>query len=227
MREIVVEGKSIIINDSLGGSIYCESVFIFLDTFGSYFGWHERIEPLLLLDVQYIGKTEITEKYLRFKGHEKILKVSSEIIENRPNKEVLVKLLSFQPPYINGMTIPEIQSDDSRTDWYIGGGLIEKMPFDDWKSVVEGTLIKYFQPKYNIQYKDNYPSESHTSYKYFYDKNVRSIIVELHEEYMAHKTGNDKVPYTRTRLIQYALKFDDSGIHIMDNDNQNTDNFLF
>ena len=215
-----VEGKSITLYDSSGREEYFDNVFLFLNMVGSDSGWHQKVEKFLRLEVKYIGKTELTEKYIRFKGHEKIDKVKNEIIENRPNKEIIVKLLSFQKPFVNAMMIPEIQSDDSRSDWHPGGGLIENMPFEDWKSSVEGALIKYFQPEFNVHYKDNYPSNRHKSYRYFYDNNVRSIIVEVYEDYMAHITGNESVPYKRIRVIQYALNSDDSGIHLTDNNNQ-------
>lgn len=218
-----VEGNKITVSNSHGGSNSFDNTFLFLDAIGSSYGWHEALEKLLLLDVQYIGKTEIKENYLRFKNHEKIVDVSNEIIEHRTNKEIIVKLLSFQPPFTNAMVIPGVESDDSRKDWHVGGGLIENMPIDDWKSIIEGALIKYFQPQYNINLKDNYPSKYHSSYKYFYDQNIRSIIVELHEEYMAHKTGNTQVPYTRIRMIQYPLNSDDCGTYLMDNDNQMMD----
>lgn len=215
-----VDGKSVVLESSDGGKHCFETVFLFLDMVGSAYGWHKAVENLLMLDVQYIGKTEIKEGYLRFKGHEKINKVANEIIENRPNKEIVVKLLCFQKPFTNAMIVPEIDSDDERDDWYPGGGLIENLPINDWKSSVEGALIKYFQPGYNVHYKDNYPSERHTSYTYLYENNIRSIFVELHEEYMAHTTGNENVPYTRIRMIQYPLSKDDSGVYLLDNANQ-------
>jgi hypothetical protein len=222
------DGKIVSLTLESGKKEIFENLFTFLGMI-SYNNpeIHKYIEQFLYLDVQYIGQTEMRHgQYLRFKGHEKINKVSNEIIENKPNKEVIIKLMSFQKPFTSAMTHPDILSDDSRRDWLPDGGLIENMPNSDWKTLIEGTLIKYFNPKYNVHYKDNFPSERHSSYGYFFDKNIRSVSVETHEEYMAHKTGNDNVPYTRIRLIEYLLKNDEDGAFLHDNNKQDMDELI-
>ncbi len=221
-----VRGKSVILHNSRGGELWYDTVFIFLEMIGSEMGWHKHLENLLKIKVMYIGQTEISDgSYLRFDGHEKINKVTNDIISNRPEKEVIVKLMSFQPPFIRTMVISDIESDDSRKDWMPGGGLLENIPRDHWKTIIEGTLIKYFYPEFNVHYRDNFPSEKHTKYTYFYKKNVRSICVELHEEYRAYITESEKVAPKRIRLIEYALKSDDSGAMLVDNENQMPDSF--
>lgn len=219
-----IRGKSVIIHNSNGGQKGFETVFMFLEMTGSEMGWHNHIGHLLDLKVMYIGQTEITDgAYLRFDGHEKISKAANDIISNRPEKEVIVKLMSFQKPFIRVMVLPEVDSDDSRSDWKPSGGLLENTPKDDWKTVIEGTLIKYFYPEFNVHYRDNFPSDKHTKYAYFYQNNVRSVCVELHEEYRAYITGSDKVSSKRVRLIEYALQKDDSGVMLVDNENQMPD----
>lgn len=221
-------GKEIYLILESGRKEVFENLFTFLSMI-SYNNYeiHKHIEYLLNLNVLYIGQTEMKQgQYLRFKGHEKINKVSNEIIENKPEKEIIIKLMSFQKPFTTAMILPNIFSDDYRMDWLPGGGLLENMPYDDWKTLVEGTLIKYFKPKYNVHFKDNFPSERHTSYSYFYDKNIRSVSVEIHEEYMAHKTGNKNVPYTRIKLIEYSLSNDEDGTFLHNNEEQDLDNFI-
>jgi len=221
-----IRGKSVVIHNSNGGEEGFETVFMFLEMVGSQMMWHKRVEHLLELKVMYIGQTEITGgSYLRFDGHEKISKVANDIISNRPEKEVIVKLMSFQKPSAMAMMHPDIESDDSRDDWMPGGGLLENTPKDDWKTVIEGTLINYFYPEFNVHYRDNFPSDKHTKYTYFYENNVRSVCVELHEEYRAYITGSDKVVPKRVRLIEYALRKNDTGVMLTDNENQMSDAF--
>lgn len=217
------EGNFVELNNSNGASHKFSNTFLFLERIANFTDNKDTINALLQLDVQYIGKTEISKTYLRFKGHEKISKVANEIIDNKPHKEILVKLLSFQKPFTQMMVAPEFPFVNVRDDWMPGGGLLENMPHDHWVASVEGALIKYFQPKYNIHFKDNYPSERHSSYGYFYENNVRTVFIELHEEYMSYKTGNSKVPYTKVRMIQYALRSDDEGAYLHDNNDQNFD----
>ncbi|MBP3946751.1 hypothetical protein [Psychrobacter sp. K31L] len=176
-----IRGKSVVIHYSDGFEIGFETVFMFLEKTGSDMGWHEHIGHLLNLKVMYIGQTEITDgTYLRFEGHEKINKVANDVISNRPEKEVIVKLMSFQSPSTRTIMLPEIDSNDSAIDLMPKGELSKNIPKDDWKTVIEGTLIKYFSPEFNVHYRDNFPSEKHTKYNYFYDNNIRSVCVELH-----------------------------------------------
>ncbi|KVZ44402.1 hypothetical protein [Burkholderia ubonensis] len=198
------------------------NTFLLLQFLTQHLGPARELNELLRLTVKYIGQTEITEKYIRFDGHEKVSSVSSDIIHSRPHREVWVKLLSFQPPFVTMLSTPEIDSP-YRRDWLPGGGLLEELPEKSWKTAVEGALIKYFSPEFNVHYKENFPSERHTSYQYLYDKSIRSIVVELHEEYMAFVTGSDTRPYTKIKFIEYALSANDTGPYLHNNDVQDLD----
>jgi len=202
------------------------NAFLFLQFLAQNLGPARELNELLRLTVKYIGQTEITEKYIRFDGHEKIGSVSNEIIHSRPHREIWVKMLSFQPPFITMISTPEIDSP-YRKDWLPGGGLLEGLPEKSWKTAVEGALIKYFSPEFNVHYKENFPSDRHISYQYLYDKSIRSIAVELHEEYMAFVTGSDTRPYTKIKMIEYALSKNDKGLYLNNNDVQDLDDAIW
>ena len=215
--EMSVDGPRVILVNHLGQSISFENVFTFIQNMAFQIGMVDNLDDLLRLHVKYIGQTELDPHYIRFKNHEKISLVSDEILEKKPWKEVFVKLLSFQKPLCMAYECPDVESV-WRCDWIPGGGLLENMPNDDWKTIVEGCMIKYFEPEYNVQFKHNFPSDRHTSYKYFYDNRVRSVYVELREENMAYVTGNDNTPYTRCKLIHYSLDKDKDGVLLFSND---------
>lgn len=208
---------------SEGGQVeQFHNAFLLLQYLAHYLGPARELNELLKLTIKYIGQTEITDKYVRFDGHEKINSVSNDIIHLRPHGEIWVKLLSFQSPFLTMLSVPEVDSP-YRTDWLPGGGLLEGLTRKAWKTVVEGTLIKYFAPEFNVHYKENFPSDTHTTYQYLYEKSVRSIAVELHEEYMAYVTGSDTRPYTKIKMIEYALSKDDKGLYLNNNDVQDLD----
>lgn len=219
-----LDGPNVSMNFENGHLEWFDNTFLFLEILASAIGGAESLREVLRLTVQYIGQTEISSDYIRFDGHEKLNTISNDIIALRPHREVWVKLLSFQNPFFTVITIPEIDSP-LRTDWLPGGGLLENLPFDEWKTIVEGALIKYFQPELNKHYKHNFPSDRHTSYKYFYEHNFRSVIVELHEEYRSYITGNKKAPYTKIKFIEFALLSDDKGPYLHDNSKQDLDEY--
>ncbi|WP_124645694.1 hypothetical protein [Burkholderia ubonensis] len=202
------------------------NTFLLLQFLVKHLGPVRELDELLRLTVKYIGQTEISEKYIRFDGHEKLNSVLNDIIYSRPHREVWVKLLSFQSPFITMLSVPEIDSP-YRRDWLPGGGLLEGLPEKSWRTVVEGALIKYFSPEFNVHYKENFPSERHTTYQYLYGKSIRSVVVELHEEYMAFVTGSDTRPYTKIKIIEYALAAGDTGPYLHNNDIQDLDDAIW
>jgi hypothetical protein len=217
-----VDGPVIYLVNSDGCEARFENTFLFLDVFTSKLGTLDSLAEILKLTVMYVGKTEITSKYIRFDGHEKLNSVFSEVVEKRPNREVWIKMLSFHRPFTNMLLVPEIDSP-FRHDWLSGGGLLKNLPEEQLKSAIEGVLIKYFQPPLNKQLKKNFPSDRHASYSYFYEHTVRSIVVELHEEWRSYVTGSNVTPYNKIKLIEYALCADDIGIFLHDNATQDLD----
>lgn len=223
--DISLDGPIINLTNQHGAIEWFDNTFLFLEILASIIGASESLSELLRLTVKYVGQTEISGNYLRFDGHEKLNSISNDIIAVRPHREVWVKMLSFQRPFFTMMSIPGIDSP-YREDWLPGGGLLEDIPHEEWKTIVEGTLIKYFQPELNKHYKHNFPSERHTSYKYFYERDFRSVVVELHEEYRTYTTGNESVPYTKIKMIEFALSSDDNGPFLHNNEKQDLDDII-
>lgn len=223
--DLIVEGPKVILKNERGQIEWFDNTFIFLGWFAAAWGEVHSINSLLELTVKYIGQTEISDDYIRFDGHEKLNSVSNDVIALRPHREVWVKMLAFPSPYFRAMVIPGIESP-YRTDWLPGGGLVENVPYKEWKTIVEGALIKYFNPEWNKHYKNSFPSESHTSYRFFYDRDIRSVIVELHEEFNAYVTGSESVPYTKIRVIEFALSLDGNTPFLHDNSQQDLDDLL-
>ena len=222
---ILLDGPVVKMTNQHGAVEWFDNTFLFLDFLASCIGAPDALSEVLKLTVKYIGQTEISNNYIRFKGHEKLNSISNDIISIRPHREVWVKILSFQPPFFKMMTIPGIDSP-YRDDWYPGGGLLENLPRQEWKTIVEGALIKYFEPELNKHYKHNFPSDRHSTYSYFYDRDFRSVVVELHEEYRHYVTGNETAPYTKIKMIEFALSSDDSGAFLHDNSVQDLDELI-
>lgn len=220
-----IEGSIVVLTNQNNHREWFSSVFLFLEFMCRASQVTEELNHLLKLDIQYIGQTELDKKYIRFKGHEKIVRATSEIIAKKPNKESWLYLLSFNKPFFSVLSIPE-QPSKERYDWLPGGGLLEEIPRKQWKTLVEATLIHYFKPELNVHFKDNFPSDRHDSYKYFYEKEIRSVYVELRGEFMPYVIGSEHTPYTHSRMIEYVLGKDDSGVLIHDNKHQNIDHLL-
>ena len=223
LKMSVEDNKIKLYNDF--GELSFYSVIQFLEHLNQVLAFNDDLKRILSLNVRYIGQTELNLKYIRFDGHEKILEVTSEIIDNKPNKEAWIILFNFNIPICNSFIGSGIEGN-FRNDWLPDGTLINDLPKKDWKNIVEGALINYYQPKLNRHFKDNFPSNTHISYKYFYNKDIRSIIVELKGEYSSYFLGNEEVKYTQSTLIQYSLKSIDNNVFLLDNNEQNIDTLI-
>lgn len=225
--QLVVDDSIVSLVSEDGKKLWFDNTFQFLETLALILGGPQSLSELLKLTVMYVGQTEISKKYIRFDGHEKLNSVFGEVVDLRPHREVWIKMLSFQKPFINMLVIPGIDSP-YRHDSLFSQDRVNSIPKEQLNNLIEGVLIKYFQPQFNIQLKNNFPSKEHTSYNYFYQQGMRSVIVELHEELRAYATGNQDTPYTKIKYIEYALSLtsDDNGVFLHDNARQDLDEIV-
>ena len=112
-------------------------------------------------DVQYIGQSignDGTRNFLdRVKNHEKL----QQIYVDNENNESKIGILAFKvskdqtlisiiPP--SGAASSNILED--------GFNLMENLTIEEIVTLFEASFIKYFRPKYNKYFKDNFPSSN-------------------------------------------------------------------
>lgn len=189
-------------------TVHFENPFVFLTIEGERYGLVQHLDGLLDLDVKYIGQTEISPgTYLRFKKHEKLSEVAHDIVAKRPEKESVVKLLSFGRPEANYIFLPFMSDEEADFSPTQHREALADMPEKQWRTVIEGALIHYFQTtEYNTHYVKHFPSRRHR-YPYFYRHKVAALAIELQEEYMVYRTFRKGADPKRVRIIRYA--FDD------------------
>jgi hypothetical protein len=138
-------------------------------------------------NVLYIGQSvdeiDSIPTVKRIKKHDKLQLIYSEAVKNYPDKEIYLLLASFkQTNYL------ELRGDTviSRENEYKDSEKFEKLIFNPSKFTLEqrttfceAALIKYFQPKYNKEYKGTFPDKKHKSYSECYDSDINSIMIEL------------------------------------------------
>lgn len=147
------------------------------------------------LNIKYIGQTEISEDYFRFNKHEKIVNISAETIEHRPEMQVLILFDSFMQ---DQCIISDINLFEMRDK-------IQNIPFKIQKNIVEAALIRYFKPELNKTFTDTFPTQSHESYSYFYENKLTDLSIEYRNEYRPYILGNENVPYAKSKLLYFNL----------------------
>lgn len=140
-------------------------------------------------DILYIGQAygkEGNRNALdRLLSHSTLQLIYSEAIRKNPDDEIWLCLLSFEQvsfTIMDGHTKfskKELEEDEKTykdTFWKINyEGLNEGQKI----TFTEAALIRYFQPPYNKEYKDTFPTKSHTSYSECYELDINSVCFEM------------------------------------------------
>jgi len=134
---------------------------------------------------QSFGKVGNRNALDRIQSHSTLQLIYSEAIRKNPDDEVWICLLSFEQAtftIMDGHTefSKEEREEDEKTYkdtfWkinYEGINEGQKINF------TEAALIRYFQPQYNKEYRDTFPTKTHTSYSECYDLDINSVCFEM------------------------------------------------
>jgi len=142
--------------------------------------YSEQMNSEVLYIGQSYGKNGERQAPNRLKNHSTLQNIYSKAIQNNPDKEIWLGLLSFERSLFtvfNGKNKTNqndkinIQKSVKIMQMFDKNELNEK----EMINFTEAALIKYFQPEYNIIYKDNFPNPAHKSYKECYDLDVNSV----------------------------------------------------
>lgn len=141
------------------------------------------------LEVLYIGQSYGVNGARtspdRLKQHPTLQKIYSEAIQNNPDHEIWLNLISFERIMITSFDginkYPEVNRDNNvkRASTAMHKFVTNKLNEKQTINFTEASLIKYFKPEYNIEYKDKFPNPSHKSYSECYDLDVNSVCFEL------------------------------------------------
>lgn len=146
--------------------------------------------PELDYEVLYIGqaygKNGRRTALDRLAAHETVQKIYIHSLNNYPDSDIWILLTNFSQQsmiFIAGADLVNVNEEDSKIEEKKFQHLFENngLSFTERQKInfTEAALIRYFQPKYNIEFKDNFPSNKHKSYSECYDLDVREITIEV------------------------------------------------
>ena len=158
---------------------------VFLQAFDRYY----TNATFLDLEVLYIGQSYGVNGARtapdRLKNHSTLQGIYSAAIQKNPDFEIWLMLASFQQLNITMMdghteyTEEELEADNLRFS-----GVYNKLHYEGIHeqqkiNFTEAALIRYFEPPYNIEYKNTFPNPAHKTYAECYELNINSVAVEL------------------------------------------------
>ena len=144
------------------------------------------------LDVLYVGqaygKAGSRKASDRLKSHSTMQSIYEEANRNNPDKEILLCLFTFKQWLLTSfdgtkkLSPEQIKLDDEHMKNVMNRVMFEGITEQQEINFTEAALIKYFQPPYNIEYKNTFPNPVHSTYSECYDIDVNSICLELNTE---------------------------------------------
>lgn len=181
-----------------------------------YYFMHQRnynkdMDSELLYVGQSFGANGERKSPDRLKSHSTLQNIYSEAIQNNPDKEIWINLLSFERILFtsfdgldktNKREDNEVEKVSNVMHKFMTNKLNEKQIIN----FTEASLIKYFRPKYNIIYKDKFPDPAHKSYTECYDLDINSVAIEMDTEPIGTKLFTNTVQPRFINLGSFTLK---------------------
>jgi hypothetical protein len=168
--ESVLGGKSAVLLQHLG------------PTFAKY----------LDLEVLYIGQSYGVEGARtvpdRLQSHSTLQGIYSEAILRNPDCEIWLILTSFEQILLTSMdgtmkvSPEEKEKDTEHLKMVTSKVLVDGLKEQQVINFTEAALIRYFQPPYNIEYKDTFPNPAHSSYSECYELDINAVCIEVNTE---------------------------------------------
>ncbi len=160
-----------------------ESVSEIFDRFAPYFLQEIRYKVLYI--GQAYGNRGERDAIQRLSSHKTLQEVLTAAQRDYSAHEIKILLLEIKPFVHFGIVtpdIPTIKSSDE-DDAHIRQ-VTDNLPEErQIVNITEAALIHYFQPKYNKDFVENFPKDTHLSYRQFFDLDYNEIGIELGAEY--------------------------------------------
>lgn len=173
--------------------------------------YNEDMDSELLYIGQSFGANGERKSPDRLKSHSTLQNIYSEAIQNNPDKEIWINLLSFERILFtsfdgldktNKREDNEVEKASNVMHKFMNNKLNEKQIIN----FTEASLIKYWKPRYNIIYKDKFPDPAHKSYSECYDLDINSVAIEMDTEPIGTKLFTNTINPQFINLGSFTLK---------------------
>lgn len=175
---------------------------------------HRNREDLNNLEVLYVGQAfgdGDRSAFERLRSHSTLQKILAEVQAECPDDEVYVLMFEYDHYRIitmmNGMVEAQKSPEEDSRRFY---SIIDN-PLSDRQqiSLVEAALIRYFGPKYNAIYKDNFPSRSHKILAECYCLDFSALAVEINTEDLFFSLSSKHAAPSQHHVCQVDLIADE------------------
>lgn len=174
---------------------------------------HSRIgiPELSELEVVYVGQAcgegESRSSVKRLLSHSTLQKVLAEQAHQAWWMEPVLLLFVFDGPRLlmkmDGIGTPDVIGKDDYEHFMT----IADTPLsaEQLVTIAEASLIRYFRPKYNVHFKDCYPTNEMRHLREAYRLDLGGIVTEIDTEDIFVNTFSDQAPASDHHIAQFDL----------------------
>ena len=160
-------------------------------------------------DIQYIGqaygKSGSRNALDRLRKHETVQKIA---LQGRPEGHSLQVVMLRVVPATRMLTMFNPRAKDiSQGDDRIKLGLDKLFNTDEAErtTLYEASLIRHFEPRYNKEFKDSFPSTNLKVLQDCYEKDLSAVIAEISFDNMPFVFKSEKIPARRNVMAMHNL----------------------
>lgn len=154
---------------------------------------------------QAFGKSGSRNALERLRSHEKLQQIA---LTGCVPKHFTLTVLLLELEVDTGMALmfnPRAEQTDPSNERVMNGfSNLESTTEAEKTTLYEASLIRYFKPKLNTEFKDSFPSTNMKVLAGCYEKDMSAIIAKLHID-SVFKISSDTVPQKQMHWIQHDL----------------------
>jgi hypothetical protein len=163
------------------------------------------------IKVEYVGQAFGREGERdaidRLRNHESLQRIYADTFRMDPHLDVWLVLASIRDLFALTSLSP---AAGPATDDAANAGKFHEVHTnppnrEQHVNFTEASLIKYFEPFYNTNFKTSFPSESHSSYSRCYDLDIGGLVVEVESSHIRTRFWSDRAAPRFTHIGTFDL----------------------
>lgn len=183
---------------------------------------NDKLDFEVLYIGQAYGKNGKRTALDRLMSHETLQKIYTHALTENPESDIWILLTNFSVMSSlfcigHGEIIQDLKGEKRDEDlinhFLDNKGL--KLSERQIINLTEAALIKYFEPKYNVDFKNYFPYSKHKSYSEYYDLDVRAINIELDTTELNRKLFTENTGRLTNHTAMYELKNDNDRLSLI------------
>lgn len=205
--DLKVEKNNFILKDENGTLLHGGKLGFLLHLFKKMEILDNTLDDIYKYEILYIGQSfgKKGERIApdRLLNHSTLQNIYFDCISSYVENDIWLLAMPFKWNFLAEFQNTTCTKDEDQC--HFKSVLKNPPPENQCVNIIEGSLIKYFQPKYNKEYKQSFPNPCHTSYNTVYKYDYNAIAIGLGLQDILFPVGTKETGYKDRFAIMFSL----------------------